>query len=192
MGGLSVINNNKLATLAGLAGLIEIEGSLLVRENAALISITELKNIDASSITDLTILDNPSLPNCAIESVCNYLTGTNGNIYIHNNAPGCNNQQEVEDECGLYVEKIPSQEGFTISPNPLSHKAILYFTSMGPGTITINIYNTSGICLKTRHLIIRQSGQQEIVLDMGIHPPGIYFLQLKIADEVVIRKVVKL
>jgi hypothetical protein len=191
-GGLSVIDNDDLYTLAGLAGLTIMNGALVVRENARLISISELGNINASTITGLTIIDNPSLPDCAVRSVCDYLSGANATVDIRNNLTGCNHQDEVEEACKLAVKDIFPDAGPEITPNPLYENAILTFNATNPGTITIDIFNPSGICVGRQTFALQKAGQQEIVLDMNGLAPGIYFLRIKIAETTVSRKVVKL
>jgi len=58
-----------------------------------------LDNITANSITDLYIGNNSSLSTCAVKSVCDFLVSPNGVDSIYNNAPGCNNEEEVKAAC---------------------------------------------------------------------------------------------
>ena len=76
-----------------------IGGFLEILDNTALASLMGLDNIQAETIGDLIIADNSSLTTCEVNSVCSYLSSPNGTIEIHDNAPGCNSQQEVEDNC---------------------------------------------------------------------------------------------
>lgn len=106
-GGLDISINPGLTSLAGLDNLVTIGGILNIQENDILNSLDGLENIDASSITDLYIRQNPSLASCEIQAVCNYLTDPTGSINIYYNAPGCNNPTEVAGACGITIPCLP-------------------------------------------------------------------------------------
>jgi hypothetical protein len=78
-----------------------------------------------------------------------------------------------------------------IIPNPFSGNAILTVNLSKSGKIGIDIFNPSGICDKSQYLMLQQPGQQEVNLDLRGNPPGIYFLQINIADRIITRKMVK-
>ena len=102
-GGLGIDCNPVLTSLTGLEGLNTINGSLTIGSffsgNAALSNLIGLNNLAAGSIDNLNISYNSSLCNCDVQSICDYLTSPNGTIEIHDNAPGCNSQMEVEEDC---------------------------------------------------------------------------------------------
>jgi len=79
-----------------------------------------LDYIDASSINNLSITDNNSLSTCEAQSVCNYLAAPGGTIDIHNNAIGCNSQEEVAEACASGLDDITFNNHVTIYPNPTS------------------------------------------------------------------------
>ncbi|MCD4730087.1 MAG: T9SS type A sorting domain-containing protein, partial [Bacteroidales bacterium] len=81
--------------------------------NDALSSLTGLDNIDASSIDLLYIYDNFSLSTCEVHSVCDYLINPTGTVEIHDNSPGCNSQEEVEEACEELSSCLP--EGITFT-----------------------------------------------------------------------------
>jgi len=58
-----------------------------------------LENIATGSITNLYIYENDLLSTCDVRSICGYLAAPNGTIEIHDNAPGCNSPEEVEEAC---------------------------------------------------------------------------------------------
>ena len=99
--GLSVWldENAALTSLSALESLTSIGGELGVLYNDNLISLTGLDNIDAGSISNLTIHHNTSLTQCEVLSICDYLASPSGTIEIHDNATGCNSQEEVEEAC---------------------------------------------------------------------------------------------
>ena len=85
-----------------------------------------------------------------------------------------------------------------ISPNPVSENATLFLNLASSGTIEIYIYNTSGICLKSRQYSAEKSGQNEFNINLKDIPAGIYFLQVKALpfgrqadNEMVTKKIIK-
>ena len=99
-GTLSIDDNDALSSLSGLDGLTSIHGSLIVQENSALMSLTGLENIDASTITDMSIQFNSNLTLCAIKSICNYLELDGKKMTINNNKKDCNTRDEIKNKCG--------------------------------------------------------------------------------------------
>ena len=110
-GFMEIAMNNTLTHLDGLENLTTIGGYLYIYFNTSLISISGLENIDAASIDSLSVIFNPLLSVCDVESICNYLAAPNGTIEIHDNAPGCNSQMEVEEACAFHC--LP--EGITFT-----------------------------------------------------------------------------
>ena len=89
--------------MSELNNLISINGDLGIYSNWILNSLTGLDNIIESSIFNLSIISNDYLSTCEIKSICEYLTSPNGNVWISDNDIGCNNQEEVEAECGVEI-----------------------------------------------------------------------------------------
>ncbi|MBC8465937.1 T9SS type A sorting domain-containing protein [bacterium] len=144
IGGLLYFDfNSALISFTGLDNLVSIGDDLVIYENNSLISLTGLDNINASSISNLAISDNPYLATCEIQSVCDYLANPTGIIDIQNNATGCNSQQEVEDACeALSVESITFEEEVSIYPNPVTSE--LFISSSGAEITEVTIYNQVG------------------------------------------------
>lgn len=88
-----------LVDITGLQYLISVGGQFFITDNDLLTDLSPLENIDPNSITDLSIYNNPQLSDCDIQSICGYLVSPAGSVDIHDNAPGCNSQGEVEDDC---------------------------------------------------------------------------------------------
>lgn len=102
-GHLSIFDNHSLTSLTGLENLASLGGYIKIGQqyggNPVLTSLTGLDNINAGSITDLTIVYNDSLSTCDVQSICDYLAAPGGTFEIHDNATGCNSQGEVRVEC---------------------------------------------------------------------------------------------
>ena len=143
-GYLRIGGNWNLSSLAGLDNLTSIGAYLSIVDNDALTSLSGLDNINAGTITDLTIKDNISLSTCEVQSICDYLVSPNGTIEIHNNAPGCNSPEEVEEACeSVSVEKI-FQEGYlSLYPNPAKQEVNIY-TEDGKEVEEVSIYTLAG------------------------------------------------
>ena len=104
---LFIGNNNAIINLTGLENLSSIGGYLNICENNALTSLTGLDNVGAASIVNLFIIDNYSLSNCEVQSICNYLSNPNGTVNIYGNATACNNPPEVANACGITLPCLP-------------------------------------------------------------------------------------
>ncbi|MCD4664154.1 MAG: T9SS type A sorting domain-containing protein, partial [Bacteroidales bacterium] len=102
VGGSLMINHNEaLISLAGLNNITSLGGVLYIEGNAAITNLWGLENIDPGSVNELHIFDNASLSYCSVQSVCEYLVSPGATIQIYNNAPGCNNPEEVEEVCEI-------------------------------------------------------------------------------------------
>jgi hypothetical protein len=165
-------DNPNLSDISSLTNLTTINGELQI-SNTSLKSLSGLENIDAGSISDLYIYSNDSLSICVIQSICNYLAAPNGTIDIHNNAPGCNSQAEVEDACGIIgMEEIPINNGFTIYPNP-STSQITIETSAAHIPVQLTILNLSG-----QQLMQRRVTEPRMVIDISQLPGGVYIVRI--------------
>ncbi len=175
--------NNTLTNFTGLQNLISISGSLNFYGNAALTSLSGLENINNSSITNLVIQGNPLLSSCDVQSVCDYLVSPNGTIDIQNNAPGCNNQAEVEAACAaLSVDKSANDKGFKLYPNPAS-------TSITIETITKG--SLSFLTLNSQQLITHQITEPKTQIDISNLPKGVYFVRVTNDKTVEVGKFIK-
>ncbi|MBC8489933.1 MAG: T9SS type A sorting domain-containing protein [Bacteroidetes bacterium] len=192
-GGLYIKFNPELTSLTGIDNLSEIDGAIEIKANGSLANIADLSNIDPGSINSLMLTLNPSLSDCTAESICSYLASPNANVMIENNAPGCNNQQEVEDACDSItsVNNESVEPELSISPNPVNDKAVLSMNLQSKSSVEICIYNTTGICLKTWRYCNVQPGQKDFVLNMSKFRAGIYFCRIKVGNETITKKIIK-
>ena len=143
-GALKIGFNDILTSLTGLENVTSIGGYIYIPNNDALTSLKGLDNIDAGTITDLILSDNPLLSTCEVQSICDYLSSPSGTISIHNNTTGCNSQQEVEEACDtLSVENLTIDDGFLIYPNPVKERLTIS-SKNGLRIYEIAIYNQIG------------------------------------------------
>ena len=139
-----------------------------------------LDNIEGSSIEDLYISANGNLSVCEVQSVCDYLANPSGSIVIHNNAQGCNSQEEVLDSCGSAgVDEKYLIDALKIFPNPASN--ILTIKTDNQTIDENRIYNLTGqIILKQR-----PSGNQ---IDVSALPTGLYVIECVIDNRLIRQK----
>jgi hypothetical protein len=147
-----------------------------------------LDNIDAGTITDLRIRNNPDLSTCEVQSICDYLAAPNGSISIYGNAIGCNSQEEVEEACLLvYIEdKSLSENQFNTYPNPTQ------------SILTIEIFNEisdrnylSIININGQQLISQSITKPKTEIDISYLTTGIYIVKVWNEREVMVTKVIK-
>ncbi len=98
-GDLYFSGNDTLANIYSLIELTSVAGNIWITANGNLSSLAGLNNIDAYSIDSIKINYNNILSDCDVQSICEYLASPNGTIEIHDNATGCNSQEEVQEAC---------------------------------------------------------------------------------------------
>jgi hypothetical protein len=184
-GSIYISFNDALVSLTGLEGLTSIEGNLGVQGNNALPTLTGLENIQANSIHDLYIINNSILADCDIYSICQYLASPNGTIYISNNDPGCNSQEEVEEHCLTGFDEQRIENGIIIIPNPANDKITISSSAL-TGDTQLSIFNVSG-----EKLIEKQLTDNETQIDISALPQGVYFVRLQNEKMVEVGKMVK-
>ena len=192
-GDLEIYHNDALTSLTGLEGLTSIGGDLEIYKNDALTSLTGLENIDAGSIENLSIQNNTNLSECAVQSICDYLVSPNGYISISSNATGCNSPEEVDSLCNITnVQNFYNEYEISISPNPVNDQAVLSMNIQSKSSVEICIYNTTGICIKTWRYCNVQPGQKDFVLNMSKFRAGIYFCRVKVGNEMITKKIIRI
>ena len=192
-GQLSITYNPDMINLAGLENLTSIGEDLYIYANDTLTSLSGIENIDANTISGIHIFSNNHLSACEVQSICDYLVTPNGTIEIYYNAPGCNSPEEVEEAClETSIKEIPNELEISISPNPVNKNATVTLASMFVGSINICLYNSTGVCLKSWQFHYNQSRQKEFQINLKKVPAGMYFLQVKVGDEMVTKKIIKL
>ena len=150
--------------------------------------MTGLDNIDAESIVDLYLTNNPILSTCDIQSVCDYLANPNGVILLYGNAAGCASQQELEAACGVGLDESNTQEThINIYPRPATTAITISLPSTTPIYNTVlSIYNVNAqqviSCLITESIT---------VLDISKLPGGVYFVRITDDRAVRVGKFVK-
>lgn len=186
-GGLNIDDNNVLASLTGFEDLDSIGEYIWIAYNDNLTSLTGIDNLQGESILDLFIYNNSSLSICDVQSICDYLASPNGTVEIHDNAEGCNSQEEVVAACSFGLNESASFENqFYIFPNPSSTQ-ITIETLVIPTKIQLSIYNFNG-----QQLIRRQISESRTVIGIRNLPDGFYFVRLEGEKMVGVEKFIKI
>lgn len=174
-GDLKLINNSLLSQIEGLSNVQSIGGDLKIYTNELLSDLEGLNNIVASSIQNLFIVSNSSLSNCAVQSICDYLSTPNGSTVINNNLENCNSLEEIESLCiPLSIAEQNNFESITIYPNPAND--ILYiFSTNGVKIEEVQMYNQIG------QEVLRESSNSSI--DVSSLTPGLYIIEIKLDGE---------
>lgn len=118
-GGLSISGMNNISDLSGLENLESVGGTLRITSNANLVNLNGLENLvsidylqiylngnllnldglqNLSTVNYIEIQQNANLTNCAIQSICDFLS-LNGNYYIGANIPDCNSKAQILAQC---------------------------------------------------------------------------------------------
>ncbi|MCK6695153.1 MAG: hypothetical protein L6Q97_24020, partial [Thermoanaerobaculia bacterium] len=95
----SIFYNTGLVRISGFEKLANIGGNFSISHNFKLNDISGLENL--SSIGgNIEIRDNYPLAECSIFAICSKLISENfPNVYLFNNAPGCNTELQIRNKC---------------------------------------------------------------------------------------------
>lgn len=181
-GDIWISENHVLSSLTGLEKLTSLGGGISISNNDILTDLKGLKNIDASNITSLSIYGNPLLSSCEAKFICECLNGGTAYLYISDNASGCNNAAEVEDDCEDFsVNDLASVEYPSVYPNP-TH-AYLNIVSNDLSIEELNIYSISGRQVIHEHHVKKG-------IDITVLNPGFYIVELIGKDGKIIKKLI--
>ena len=186
----NMYDNPLLNSLIGLEGLTSV-GGISIRLNDTLSTLTGLDNIDATSITDLTIWANRNLSTCEVKSICDYLAAPNGEINLHSNAPGCDSQEEVLDSCDFSsITNFNLVQITSANPNPFNTSITVSYELQQPEKVSLNIYNQMGkqVYQKQENQL---QGKQQLIWNAENFADGIYYYRLQVGEQVTNGKMVK-
>ena len=119
----------------------------------------------------LTISDNPNLLTCDVRSVCDFIESHPDEANILNNAPGCNDPEEVEAACNeVSAESIGFEDEVLLFPNP-SNKTVTISGNNITAIREIAIYNQTG-------QKVHQGKPVNNTLDISKLRPGMYIVEM--------------
>jgi hypothetical protein len=170
----TIWGNNALTDLTALENLDYVGFYVDIKGNAILTSLDGLGNVGADSIYRIRIHNNPLLSTCEVSSICNYLTNPVVTPEIHDNAPGCNSIQEVEEACeSVSVTEFSHCGRVILFPNPAQSTLTIQTDKK---TITeIKIYNLTG------QLVLKERPSGNKVDVTGLND-GLYVIECMVED----------
>jgi hypothetical protein len=164
-GELKILQCNSLQNLSGLESLRTIGGLLWLEENNALESLTGIDSINSEELEGIRIIYNPQLSECDVESICDFLVGSNENITVYLNGPGCNNSVEIEEACFASADEPEKGRNIFIYCND-SERLLHVICPQDEDVEKIMIYNTLG------HLVSEKKVSK--ILNLSHLHTGIY------------------
>jgi hypothetical protein len=111
------IQNSKIQNLKGLSGMTSL--SLGLSSNALLNDLTDIQNVP---LKGLTIEGSPLLSNCAVKSVCEFLSNQANTATFGSNATGCNTRAEIVNSIQCQTVLPVELLSFTGKPTPEGNK----------------------------------------------------------------------
>jgi hypothetical protein len=172
-GNLTIINNG-LTSLNGLESLTTVGWYIGIEANTDLTDIMGIKNINAGTLGGgIYINSNPNLSSCAVKTVCDYIAIPGGNIYIMDNAPGCNSTQEVMEACGiLSVREAGQHHDLVIYPTVVTTRITMETRPDHIGS-RFQMLDLSGRTILNGHIY-----QTPYSLDISGLQGGIYMIRI--------------
>jgi len=171
---------NSISDFSTLQSLDFIGGQIGISENPQLESLAGLDSVDITTIHDLHIMNNPTLSECAVKSICTLLDSSSISVNIENNAPGCNSPEEVEEACWSGIEEWKNDnDRFKVYPNPVTDwLTVEHITSSN--TFDIEIQNLYGQLVKEEKNI----KSPHYAMDVADLKAGVYFYLIKNVNQI--------
>ena len=172
-GNLEIWDAGQLTTLDGLENLVFVGGTLDIWTNDQLIDIAALENLAIGSLNGLIIENNQNLSNCAIASVCNFLSTTTYAL-ITGNGNGCANVFQVLTACDNYYPCYPNGVTFNNQKQiddfpinyPLCNEILGDLVITGPGTIN-NLNSLYNLDIISGSMIIENQNSLSTLLGLN-------------------------
>jgi hypothetical protein len=169
-GDLQISYGNGLTDISALSNLNSMNGELEINNNVSLSTLDGLENIDPSSISYLVITSNSILSDCAVQSLCDYLSDGIGTSSITSNNMGCNSDNQILSACiSLGVDEINTSE-IALYPNP-AHDIITITAREEMNIKELRIYSQTGG--------VELLEQNTSTIDVSSLAPGMYLLEIE-------------
>lgn len=172
-GNFELSTNNLLEEIIPLSSLRMIDGSILITGNGSLKSLTGLQNIDPNQIDNILLKFNYELSDCAISSICEYISDSIADVEIRNNSFGCNSPSEVEYACTLLVNDSFTNKQNLIYPNPATGH-IYINNEIASDINSISIYDIMG-------QLVRMENKAMSSINVSFLKTGLYVIEVTTA-----------
>ncbi len=190
LNGLEALENiQKAINIKDNFNLVNLEG-LLHLEKVKQISITSNNNmISLKGIGEAVVIEekiyvysNDQLSNCSEAWLCNYLLN-DGEAIINGNELGCNNIEQVVEECLISIVDNPIDYGIKVYPNPFDSYIIIE-NPLNLRFAQVKIHNSYGELLSVTF-------DSQITFNTSHFPKGIYFIEILIDGSSYFKKLIK-
>ena len=165
--------------------LSRIGEGLYLEYNGALSSLNGLNNVAPTSLAFLSLLNSGQLSDCAVESICSFLDNE-GEAVISANNTGCSSVEEILSACATLSTGDASsneQGNVILFPNPA--RGFLQVAVNTSRPLPVRILDSRGSLISSH--ILDAPGQ----MDLSMLPAGLYFIQIEIDDQLVVKRLVK-
>lgn len=178
-----VLENNGIESLDGLQNLTTVGGSLHILDNWELTEINSLNHtMTINGI--LEIRNNPFLPDCAVQAVCDYINYVEdyANFKVSDNTGNCATVFTVEAACLAVGTTDLDPADVQIAPNPTT--GLITLTGFEGQVGEIEVVGAAGWRQK------KWLGGN--VIDLSGLPAGVYFVAIAIDGQLIMKRVVKI
>jgi hypothetical protein len=79
----------------------------------------------------------------------------------------------------------------TISPNPVEDFATLCFDTDQPGQTIVEIFNTTGVLVRSWQFSLSCKGENNFILNLKGLPAGMYFCMVHVGNKQLTQKILK-
>ncbi|PCJ26368.1 MAG: hypothetical protein COA97_06190 [Flavobacteriales bacterium] len=138
-----------------------------------------VKNGNNVNVTNFYATQNPNLPCIEVDNV-----GFSSTNWSSDTDPASSFSTNCPSQCSVGIEELPTTS-ISIYPNPTTGQLSISFEE---GTArAISISNSLGQLLLSDKI----KATNQVSLDLSTYPTGIYFLQLEVDGQMIIKKIVK-
>jgi hypothetical protein len=181
---------NELNDLSGIDGLEYVYGIVLAN-NEALKGISALEHVDGNSVYSLYISGNPSLSECDVQSICDYLVHPNGDYIVENNDIGCNTPAEVLDKCKSGIDEGPNVPfRFSFQFENSKNNSNLVILSSSDQIISISILNLMGFKVHSIPKWQIVKGENYRSINLSNLSAGIYIVRIEGEKTLIVSKII--
>ncbi|MCK5766010.1 MAG: T9SS type A sorting domain-containing protein [Bacteroidales bacterium] len=185
--------NHSLNDITALMGITSVGGGTIhIEDNPMLPSLSGLDSIDSMSIGSLEIhtQNNPEINGrliwCSVRSICEYLELPGSEAVFGGNAldPGCNNINEVEENCEyIGINNSEPELAVDIFPNPADDKLFIKIDGEPINYNEIQILNSEG-------RIVFHKDSNSPFIDISHLSVGLYFVLIKLEKTILKQKII--
>jgi len=157
--------------LSGMESIMSVQDHILLIGNDNLTSLAGFALLDTAEVSNLGVIVNPLLTDCANTFVCDYLK-TGKPVSFANNGSGCSSLQDVQTACDILSNAAnTATTELKVYPNPATDYLAVAIDGKVAPTDLVRLYNMKG---QLQQVTQASDG----LLDVSQLPRGAYQLLL--------------